>query len=164
MLDPSAPIQDDAQRARKPLSPRMTLVIAALCAIAIMWLNEDTYHRTTQTLVQIQHGHATRSTINTVVRRLVEAESGHPIAVLADLQGPKLRVGTFANGPHDLDDGQSFRFDLDPTPGDATRVQLPHPEIFAALEPGDDFAFFGFFYLRCSFYGNEHYGRIVESD
>ena len=76
MLDPSAPIQDDAQRARKPLSLRMTLVIAALCAIAIMWLNEDTYHRTTQTLVQIQHGHATRSTINTVVRRLVEAESG----------------------------------------------------------------------------------------
>ena len=76
MLDPSAPIQDDAQRARKPLSLRMALVIAALCAIAIMWLNEDTYHRTTQTLVQIQHGHATRSTINTVVRRLVEAESG----------------------------------------------------------------------------------------
>ncbi len=70
-----------------------------------------------------------------IIRR-VEAELGRPIAVLADLQGPKLRVGAFANGPHDLADGQAFRFDLDNTPGDATRVQLPHPEIFAALEPG----------------------------
>ncbi|WP_256970939.1 pyruvate kinase, partial [Cellulomonas iranensis] len=68
--------------------------------------------------------------------RKVEAESGRPIAVLADLQGPKLRVGTFAEGPHDLAEGQSFRFDLDPAPGNASRVQLPHPEIFAALEPG----------------------------
>ena len=42
-----------------------------------------------------------------IIRR-VEAESGRPIAVLADLQGPKLRVGTFAQGPHDLHDGQSF--------------------------------------------------------
>ena len=47
-----------------------------------------------------------------------------------------MRVGTFAAGSHDLADGDKFRFDLDPTPGDATRVQLPHPEIFAALEPG----------------------------
>ena len=46
-----------------------------------------------------------------IIRR-VEAESGRPIAVLADLQGPKLRVGTFAQGPHDLHDGQSFRLSL----------------------------------------------------
>ncbi|QTD47440.1 CHASE3 domain-containing protein [Ottowia testudinis] len=55
---------------------RMTLVIAAMCAMAIMWLNEDTYRRTTQTLTQIQKGHAARATINTLLRRLVEAESG----------------------------------------------------------------------------------------
>ncbi len=86
--------------------------------------------------LNMSHGtHAEQRARYDIIRR-VEAESGRPIAVLADLQGPKLRVGTFANGPHDLDDGQSFRFDLDPTPGDATRVQLPHPEIFAALEPG----------------------------
>jgi pyruvate kinase len=60
---------------------------------------------------------------------------GRPIGILADMQGPKLRVGVFANGA-ELEEGQSFRFDLDETPGDATRVQLPHPEIFAALEPG----------------------------
>ena len=68
--------------------------------------------------------------------RQIEADTGRPIAILADLQGPKLRVGTFANGPHELANGDKFRFDLDPTPGDARRVQLPHPEIFAALVPG----------------------------
>ncbi|SEN97931.1 pyruvate kinase [Gemmobacter aquatilis] len=68
--------------------------------------------------------------------RQIEAETGMPIAILADLQGPKLRVGTFASGAADLEEGQHFRFDLDPTPGEGHRVQLPHPEIFAALEPG----------------------------
>jgi pyruvate kinase len=72
-----------------------------------------------------------------VIIRQVEADTGRPIAILADLQGPKLRVGTFANpGGEELAEGAAFRMDLDPTPGDATRVQLPHPEIFAALEPG----------------------------
>ena len=69
--------------------------------------------------------------------RQVEKDLGRPIGILADLQGPKLRVGTFAaEGGHDLQDGAKFRLDLDPAPGDGTRVQLPHPEIFAALEPG----------------------------
>ncbi|GAA0291163.1 pyruvate kinase [Rhodovulum strictum] len=68
--------------------------------------------------------------------RQIEQDTGRPIAILADLQGPKLRCGVFANGAADLEDGQEFRLDLDPTPGEAHRVQLPHPEIFAALEPG----------------------------
>jgi pyruvate kinase len=68
--------------------------------------------------------------------REVEHETGRPIGILADLQGPKLRVGTFADGPVMLQEGASFRFDLDETPGDASRVRLPHREIFAALEPG----------------------------
>ncbi|MCG6904311.1 MAG: pyruvate kinase [Rhodobacter sp.] len=68
--------------------------------------------------------------------RQIEKDTGRPIAILADLQGPKLRCGVFANGPHQLEDGQAFRFDLDETPGDATRVCLPHKEIFDALEPG----------------------------
>ncbi len=68
--------------------------------------------------------------------RQVEAELGRPIAILADLQGPKLRVGTFADGPATLVEGAAFRFDLDPAEGDATRVCLPHPEIFQALEVG----------------------------
>ncbi len=70
--------------------------------------------------------------------RAVEAETGRPIAILADLQGPKLRVGPFAAGPHDLSVGEKFRFDLDAALGDTARVQLPHPEIFAALVPGSE--------------------------
>ncbi|MGB9152301.1 MAG: pyruvate kinase, partial [Alphaproteobacteria bacterium] len=70
--------------------------------------------------------------------RAIERETGRPIPVLADLQGPKLRVGTFDKGSIDLKAGQSFRFDLDPAAGDEQRVHLPHPEIFAALTVGSD--------------------------
>ncbi|GAB5435252.1 pyruvate kinase [Falsiruegeria mediterranea] len=68
--------------------------------------------------------------------RQIEKDLDSPIAILADLQGPKLRVGVFAGDAEELVPGASFRLDLDETPGDATRVCLPHPEIFEALEPG----------------------------
>ena len=68
--------------------------------------------------------------------RQVEAELGSTIGILADLQGPKLRVGVFAEESAQLEEGAGFRLDLDPAEGDATRVCLPHPEIFQALEPG----------------------------
>lgn len=68
--------------------------------------------------------------------RQVEKDLDSPIAILADLQGPKLRVGVFANGSEDLVEGAAFRMDLDPTEGDLNRVCLPHAEIFEALEPG----------------------------
>src|SRR5690625_839172 len=68
--------------------------------------------------------------------REIELELDRPIGILIDLQGPKLRVGHFADGEVDLETGQNFRLDLDETPGDAKRVNLPHPEIFAAIEPG----------------------------
>ncbi|WP_185802624.1 pyruvate kinase [Pontivivens nitratireducens] len=68
--------------------------------------------------------------------REIEHEMGRPICILADLQGPKLRCGTFADGPVELEEGQPFRFDLDDVAGDATRVQLPHREIFEALQEG----------------------------
>ncbi len=70
--------------------------------------------------------------------RQVEQELGHPIGILMDLQGPKLRVGRIAGGKAVLAAGQSFRLDLDPAEGDAARANLPHPEIFAALEDGTD--------------------------
>jgi pyruvate kinase len=72
---------------------------------------------------------------HTIIRQ-IEADTDRPIAILADLQGPKLRVGVFAKGSEELVDGAAFRLDLDPAPGDVHRVQLPHPEIFAALVPG----------------------------
>lgn len=68
--------------------------------------------------------------------RSVERELGRPVGILIDLQGPKLRVGTFAAGPVELRTGQRFRLDMDPTPGNLERVQLPHAEIFAVLEVG----------------------------
>ncbi len=69
--------------------------------------------------------------------RSIERDSGRSIGVLLDLQGPKLRIGTFAAGPEMLETGAAFRLDLDTTtPGDGRRVALPHPEIFAALKPG----------------------------
>ena len=68
--------------------------------------------------------------------REVERELNQPIGILMDLQGPKLRVGRIKGGKVQLVNGQSLRLDLDATPGDASRVNLPHPEIIEALQPG----------------------------
>jgi len=70
--------------------------------------------------------------------RDVERDVGRPIGIMVDLQGPKLRIGTFSDGPVELRSGDKFCLDLEATPGDRTRVPLPHPEIFAALVPGTD--------------------------
>ena len=66
--------------------------------------------------------------------RALEKAYNRPTTILVDLQGPKLRVGSFAEGKVELHTGDNFRLDTDPTLGDAQRVHLPHPEIFAALE------------------------------
>jgi len=68
--------------------------------------------------------------------REAEAALDRPLAVLADLQGPKLRLGKFAGGSAELHAGQAFRIDLAADPGDETRVGVPHPEVFAALRNG----------------------------
>ncbi len=68
--------------------------------------------------------------------RALEHSVGRPIGILADVQGPKLRVGTFSGGRVTLQAGQTFRLDLSPVPGDRTRVQLPHPEIIGAAGIG----------------------------
>jgi pyruvate kinase len=86
--------------------------------------------------LNMSHGsHAEIAERHAIIRE-IEHEMGRPIGILADLQGPKLRVGRFADGPIRLEPGHAFRFDLADAPGDGTRVQLPHPEIFAALQPG----------------------------
>jgi pyruvate kinase len=68
--------------------------------------------------------------------RALEKVTGRPTTILADLQGPKLRVGKFAEGRATLETGATFRLDRSPEPGDATRVQLPHREIFEAVVEG----------------------------
>jgi len=68
--------------------------------------------------------------------RSLEEETGRPIGILVDLQGPKLRLGMFADGGADLHKGDAFALDCDPASGGPTRVQLPHPEILSSLAPG----------------------------
>jgi pyruvate kinase len=68
--------------------------------------------------------------------RAIERDTERPIGVLADLQGPKLRLGTFSEGRVTLKIGDAFDIDLDGGPGDQKRVSLPHPEIFQALSAG----------------------------
>ncbi len=85
--------------------------------------------------LNMSHGSQDDIAARHAIIRRIEAETERPIAILADLQGPKLRVGRFAEGAAELEAGAAFRLDLDPAEGDATRVCLPHPEIFAALEP-----------------------------
>ena len=68
--------------------------------------------------------------------RALEERANRPIGILADVQGPKLRVGRFGGGRVQLQAGQTFRLDLNPTPGDVRRVQLPHPEIIGAARIG----------------------------
>jgi pyruvate kinase len=68
--------------------------------------------------------------------RAIEKDAGRPIGVLADLQGPKLRLGAFADGKVKLATGAEFGLDLEGGPGNAERVSMPHPEIFQALSPG----------------------------
>jgi pyruvate kinase len=68
--------------------------------------------------------------------RSLEEETGRPIGVLVDLQGPKLRLGSFAGGAVDLHKGDIFALDGDPSLGGSARVYLPHPEILSSLAPG----------------------------
>lgn len=70
--------------------------------------------------------------------RDLEAEYGRPIGILADMQGPKLRIGTFADGGAELEIGRPFTLTLDDVTGSVDQVSLKHPEIFAAMRPGDD--------------------------
>jgi pyruvate kinase len=68
--------------------------------------------------------------------RAVEEKYNHPIGVVGDLQGPKLRIGKFEDDSIKLKKGQAFRFDSEESLGDESRVYLPHPEVLSAMEVG----------------------------
>src|SRR3954454_13358847 len=70
--------------------------------------------------------------------RQVEHDTGRPIGILADMQGPKLRLGDFAGGKTQLAAGDRFRLDLATGPGDCHRAPLLHPEVFEAIQPGTE--------------------------
>ena len=82
---------------------------------------------TSHALLKELHGHI----------RNIESKVKRPIGILADLQGPKIRIGTFKDKEVQIRAGDTFTFDTDLTPGDSKRVHLPHPEIFASVKVGD---------------------------
>ena len=88
---------------------------------------------------RINMSHTDHELMRELVRRIraVEERCGRPIGILADLQGPKLRVGKFAEGKVELIPGQTFTLDDNPELGDARRVYLPHPEILKSVAAGD---------------------------
>jgi len=87
---------------------------------------------------RINMSHTSQNRLRELVAmiRSVEGETRRPIGILVDLQGPKLRLGTFTGGSAMVSNGENFVLDSDPAPGDSTRAYLPHPEIFTAVAPG----------------------------
>lgn len=86
--------------------------------------------------INMSHGEQTDKAALVQHIRALEKKHNRPTTILVDLQGPKLRVGSFADGKIMLKTGGAFTLDRNQTPGDEGRVYLPHPEIFAALEVG----------------------------
>ena len=86
--------------------------------------------------INFSHGTEGEVTARFAAIRALEKKYDISLGILCDLQGPKLRVGTFANGAVQLKEGQAFTLDMTGVPGDETRVTLPHPEIFKAMHPG----------------------------
>ena len=88
--------------------------------------------------LNFSHGvQADHARVHAAIRAL-EAEVGRPIGILQDLQGPKIRVGTVRDGRLDLTAGERVRFVLEGADGDKRAIPLHHPEIFAAVVPGQD--------------------------
>ena len=86
--------------------------------------------------INFSHGSHAEHAARIAAVRAVEQRRGRPLGILADVQGPKLRIGDFADGRVALLPGERLTLDLDPTPGDQRRVQLPHPEIIHAAGVG----------------------------
>jgi pyruvate kinase len=121
-------------------SPRATKIIATLGpaasapaqVLALAAAGADVFR------LNFSHGGHAEQQQRVQAVRAAEAQLGRPLAVLADLQGPKLRIGSLLGGALQLEAGARLRLDLDPAPGTAERVPLPHPEVFAALLPGHE--------------------------
>jgi len=87
---------------------------------------------------RINMSHTDRQHLNALVSavRAEEKSVGRPIGILADLQGPKLRLGKLKGGSARLDEGATVRIEPTDAAGDAGHLPVPHPEIFAAIKQG----------------------------
>ena len=113
--------------------------------------------------INMSHGDQASKVPVIAAIRALEKKFSRPSTILADLQGPKLRVGRFAGGKAMLETGSRFVLDRSKESGDAMRVELPHREIFASIEPGarlliDD----GKLVLRVADNGPDRIEAIVE--
>ena len=110
-------------------------------------------------LFRINMSHASHDLFDQTVQtiRQVEKDLARPLGILVDLQGPKIRIGTFEEGAIELETGDTINLDRNEAPGNRNRVYLPHPEVFAAIAPGhrlllDD----GKIQLRAEKIANDH--------
>ncbi|MEM7520910.1 MAG: pyruvate kinase [Pseudomonadota bacterium] len=117
---------------------RNVKIVATLGPSSASYEMIEALHKAGADVFRLNMSHGSHEEIRAkhAIIRQVEENLGSTIGILADLQGPKLRVGTFSNGKEDLEEGATFRLDLNPEDGDINRVCLPHPEIFQALKPG----------------------------
>src|SRR5579883_2659303 len=129
-----------AQRRNRILPPRArnTKIVATLGPASATPEEIEALFRTGADVFRLNFSHGTRSEHRDRVTaiRAVEHAYEWPIGIIADLQGPKLRIGLFEGGKIELEPGQAFRLDSSPAPGNAKRVQLAHPELIDALAPG----------------------------
>ncbi len=96
-------------------------------------------HQTGVDMFRLNFSHGDHAHMARTLDAIREAErlSGAPIAVLADLQGPKIRTGALLGGGVDLKFGAEYRLILAPETKDADAIPVPHPEVFDVIQPGD---------------------------
>lgn len=115
---------------------RRTKIVATLGPVSAEMPMIRTLYMTGVDVFRLNFSHGTHEdhAARVKILRDIEKEFSMPVGIVADLQGPKLRVGKFAAGGIELKAGMKLRLDLDTTPGDENRVNLPHPEIIKALD------------------------------
>ena len=118
------------------LRKRNTKIIATLGPSSSSPLKIHSLFQAGADIFRLNFSHGTHSDHRKKVFHIRQYEKrlGRPIAILGDLQGPKIRIGTFTKTSVNLTNNQKFDLDLNPEPGNEKRVHLPHPEIFKSVK------------------------------
>lgn len=118
---------------------RKTKILATLGPATASFEGIESLYKAGANLFRLNFSHGTHADHQKSVDwiRKLEEQVERPIAIVADMQGPKLRIGHFEDDKIILEKGQQFRFDLEESLGDESRVYLPHPEVIEAMEIGN---------------------------